>query len=225
MLLSASWIRKGYFDFTGLDHHRTPTILIRKALSRSLGLPPGGLRTKSYPVGPSWRHTFWWRQGEVDSAEAQFFLSVAGERPALSLGISVEKGLEDGGQPLAQMDRSLWDWPRFVERSSELMSAAVPACVGNQAPFDVLTLRLEIGGERPEAFTFTDRDWYSRRVGAADVPSIVERIRELDAMKDRWVTAWLSFDLAASEAAAMSADEVAAGLLRLEPVRQAVRRR
>jgi len=44
-------------------------------------------------------------------------------------------------------------------------------------------------------------------------------------MKDRWVTAWLSFDLAASEAAAMSADEVAAGLLRLEPVRQAVRRR
>ncbi len=70
MNFSGSWVRRGYFDFSTDDHRHAPTQAIRKELAVAIGVTADALRIKSFPVGPAWRHTFWWREGHSDYAEA-----------------------------------------------------------------------------------------------------------------------------------------------------------
>ena len=107
---------------------------IRESLCVALGLPANGLEIASYPTGPQFRHTYWWRDHKVDYAEAQFVAAISHVHPVLSLGVSVEKGLEGGTatRPERAMDRRVWDWPRLVDGLSEILLTDVPAVAGGQ---------------------------------------------------------------------------------------------
>jgi hypothetical protein len=127
--ISATWLQKGYFDFSGQDQHNTTSLLVKANLCTALGLPKNGLSVASYPVGPQFRHIYWWREGSADYAEAQFMAAISREHPVLSLGVSVEKGREDRavGTGTDAMDRSTWDWPRLVKELADILSIDVPA--------------------------------------------------------------------------------------------------
>ena len=111
MTAHALWLRQGHYDF----RNQKPSYMqaVRSELSRALGLADHPLRIASWPVGPRWRYTYWWREGKSNYAEAQFFASMAQEYPVLSLGVSVEKGYEGRQRAKGElrMDRRSWDWP------------------------------------------------------------------------------------------------------------------
>ena len=75
--ISAAWLLKGHFDFAGQDQHNTTTLLIKANLCAALGLPKDGLRIAFYPAGPQYKHSYWWREGDTDYAEAQFVAASA----------------------------------------------------------------------------------------------------------------------------------------------------
>lgn len=89
MDLQASWLLKGYFQVAG------QTQQIRDSLAARLGRPASAVHIAFFPAKPKWKHTYWWREGETDHVEAQFFARIAEEYSVLSVGVSVEKGLED----------------------------------------------------------------------------------------------------------------------------------
>ena len=72
MDLQGDWLFRGYFDVSDPAGGPSITQQVRDSLAARLGQPAGSLRIASYPVGPAWRHTFWWGEGESDYAEAQF---------------------------------------------------------------------------------------------------------------------------------------------------------
>ena len=74
MRFEERWLWQGYFDFSGQDPRKTTTQVIRNELARRLGLEARTLRIRQYPVGPQFRHTYWWREGRRDYADAQFSL-------------------------------------------------------------------------------------------------------------------------------------------------------
>ena len=151
MNFSGSWVRRGYFDFSADDHRRAPTQAIRKDLAVAIGVTADALRIKSFPVGPAWRHTFWWREGDSDYAEAQCFMQIA-HYPVLSLGISVEKGREGAGAVGdALMNRHTWDWQRLVDECATLLEKDVPKSASTLP--QPITLRVQLlprGVERSE---------------------------------------------------------------------------
>lgn len=89
MKLQGQWVIQGYFQSTGRSFF---TGVVRDRLAERLQRP---VRIADYPKGPNWRHTFFWREGTLEYAEAQFFVRIAGEHPVLSAGVCVEKGLEE----------------------------------------------------------------------------------------------------------------------------------
>ena len=129
MSIQSAWLVRGYFDLSADDPRHTTTQAIRDALSTALGRQ---FRIAMYPVGANRKHTFWWREGTVDYAEAQFFWRIDEDCPVLSLGISVEKGREGPSTlPIPEpdperMDRRTWDWQRLMERRLELLEIDVP---------------------------------------------------------------------------------------------------
>jgi hypothetical protein len=123
MGIQSVWLTRGYFDLSK-EGQPTTTKIIRDELCKSIGLAPGSLQIANYPVGPSWKHTYWWREGKRDYAEAQFFVQIAREYPVLSVGISVEKGFEDDQALPANrqtLDRRFWDWQHLVNDSLALL--------------------------------------------------------------------------------------------------------
>src|SRR5262245_55404576 len=127
--ISAIWLQKGHFDFSGQDGRSTTSQLIKENLRVALGLPKYGLRIAFYPGGMRQRHIYWWREGKVKYAEAQFVAAISKEHPVLSLGVSIEKGCEDAEAKRAgdAMDRRTWDWPRLVKGVADILSSGVPA--------------------------------------------------------------------------------------------------
>ena len=85
-----AWLLKGHFDFADQDQHNTTTLSVKASLCDALGLQPDGLRIANYPTGPSFKHTFWWRESETDYAEAQFVAAISKEHPVLSLARSYQ---------------------------------------------------------------------------------------------------------------------------------------
>ena len=128
MALQANWLLKGYFQ---VDDQMQQ---IREGLAARLGRPASAVHIAFYPVGPIWKHTYWWREGETKYAEAQFFARIAEEYPVLSVGASVEKGLEDTDAVPSErreaflMDRRTWDWQRLKSRIRDVVKTDVPAC-------------------------------------------------------------------------------------------------
>lgn len=231
--ISGAWLLKGHFDFAGQDQHNTTTLSIKANLCTALGLQPDGLSIANYPTGPAFKHTFWWREGDTDYAEAQFVAAISKEHPVLSLGISVEKGLEGGPAtgPKQMMDRHVWDWPRLIESLSDILSADVPGiATAIGAPVQV-RVRHGVRWEEDRrwwhtrCFSFVDEQWFERHAGRVriETEAIVEHVRDLDDRKESWAIVTITQDLAPSEAEGMSPEEVAGVLLRFGGIRRRIR--
>src|SRR5262245_47967491 len=110
MDLQTNWVIRGYFDLGVPPGSEPLTKLAQVSLAAALGRH---IRRAAYPVGPAWRYALFWREGDVNFAEAQFFASLSPDYPILSVGVSVEKGLEGtsaGTDEARVMNRSSWDW-------------------------------------------------------------------------------------------------------------------
>ncbi len=226
------WLEHGFFQVTD-SSGKSFSQEVRKALAARLGLAPGDLRLASFPVGPAWRFALWWREGEVDFAEAQFMAAIAADFPILSLGVSVEKGLEIPSlapDDPRHMDRRSWDWPNFRRRTRQILMRDIPRC--SQALGRPVSLRLIVipWEKRParerETHTFVcdGNAWFRRRKGHAQINDIRDLITDLDGGKDHWVNAHIVCDLAGSDIQGMTAEEVAGTLLTLSPIRDRIRR-
>src|SRR4051794_27819592 len=109
--ISASWLLKGFFDFSEQDPRRNTSQEVRAELGRGLALSAKALVPAHYPVGANRKYVFWWRDTETEYAEAQFFASISQTQPVLSLGVSLEKGRELPSTPAKErLDRKSWDW-------------------------------------------------------------------------------------------------------------------
>jgi hypothetical protein len=224
--LQSSWLLQGYFDFSSSHSHQSPSQEIRDALAQGLGLSSAALKIASYPVGPAWRYSFWWREGDSDYAEAQFFAQI-GHFPILSLGVSVEKGLEGSRVPTAQqMNRRTWDWRGLIDRGELILSEDAPeASERLQQPIN-LRIRVSHSGDSDfyqfRTFSFVSGQWYERRVGSATVADIMRYLRDVDQRVDCWADVHFSIDLTPAEVEGMDATSVARLLLQFDRIRQRV---
>jgi hypothetical protein len=229
--ISASWLLNGHFDFSAQDPRHTITQLIKAHLCASLSLPKDGLRIASYPVGAAWRHIFWWREGNVDYAEAQFFAEVSETHPVLSLGVAVEKGLEERPRrPEELMDRATWDWSRLVVHLPVVLSTdVVAAAAGLRGSINVRIRskrRVEADTEatrETRAFSFVDGGWFERNVGRVEPDKISEYVRDLDGQRDLWVILHFARDLGPAEADGLAASGAAALLMAFDGIRRRLR--
>ena len=231
MDVKQEWLEHGLFqvtDSSGKSFNRQ----VPKALAARLGLAPADLQLASFPVGPAWRFALWWREWEVDFAEAQFMAAIAADFPILSLGVSVEKGLEKrpGLAPddPRHMDRRSWDWPNFRRRTRQILMRDIPRC--SQALGRPVSLRLIVipWEKRParvrETHTFAcdGNAWFRRRKGQAQINDIRDLITNLDGGKDHWVNAHIVCDLA--DARGLTAEGAAGILHAFAQIRDRIRR-
>jgi len=226
--ISASWLLKGYFDFSAQDRNHRTTDLIRTDLCAALGLPNDGLRIAGFPVGASWRHIVWWREGNVDYAQAQFFAEVSETHPVLSLGVGVEKGLEDHARrPEELMDRSTWDWPRLIAHLHVILStdvAAVAAALGGPIALRIRSRQADTETAwETRAFSFVDGCWFERHVGRAEPDAISNYVRGLDSKRDAWTIVHFARDLGPTEADGLTPGGAAALLLGFDAIRRRLR--
>jgi len=229
MELQTNWVIRGYFDLGVPPGGESVTKLVQASLASALGRQ---IRRASYPVGPAWRYALWWREGDVNFAEAQFFASLSPEYPILSVGVSVEKGLEGpsvGTDEERFMHRSLWDWPRFVASCQALFELDVPACNREVRRSVVVRLRASGRGEESEGqkhtwtFVHHEGEWFERHKGTATPADISEHVRDLDKREDWWVNAHLACDLNASEVGHMTDKDLTTLLLAFAPLRRRIR--
>jgi hypothetical protein len=167
--MESQWLRQGFFQF-GNDGKATVPQKIRSGLCSGLGLSPAGLSIASYPTGPAWRHTVWWRQGSEEYARCQFFMQIAADYPVLSVGVSVEKGLGDDRRgPARHMDRSTWHWPHLVRDVEPILSGPV-ATVHAETGLDIF-LRLHAleeprsSSNKSKSYSLVSGEWTERRRG------------------------------------------------------------
>lgn len=237
MDLQGSWLFRGYFEVSDPSGGPSITQQIRDSLAARLGRSASTVRIASYPVGPPWRHTFWWREGESDYAEAQFFARIAEEYPVLSVGVSVEKGLEDPkAAPSAKretyiMDRKTWDWQRLKNRAKDVLTVDVPACaslVSRPLELRFYTHRYVRGKtttRERRAFVFRDGAWFERHIGKATESMIIDHVRDLDKREDWWVDAYFGCDLFPNEVDGLKAESLASILWSFAAIRRRLRSR
>jgi hypothetical protein len=233
--LQGRWLVQGYFDLSDRDGGQSITQHVRNCLADRLGRPRTSVRIKSYPVGPAWRHTVWWREGKPDYAETQFFARIAEEYPVLSVGISVEKGYGPrdaapaGVRASEVMDPNTWDWRRFTERAADIMGADVPACaalLSRPLALRFFAFPYARGGEavrERRTFVFHDGTWSERHAGTATVDAIIAYVGHLDERHDWWVDAHIACDLTPVEVDGMSAEALAALLWDFAVIRRRLR--
>ncbi len=229
--ISASWLLKGYFDLRKQDRNHRTTQEIRRHLCRALGLPE--MEVAFFPVGPDWKHVFWWRVTQAVFAEAQFVAAISNQYPVLSLGISVEKGRATATKNRPALDRT-WDWHNLLRHLPQVLTTDV-ARIGEDLGNPV-NLRInskpantpDTVGWKTEGFSFVDEKWFERHVGEVKddhVDVIAERIRHLDGKDDTWVVLTFTRDLSPSEADGMSPTAAADILLKFNPLRERLRGR
>jgi hypothetical protein len=229
MVVQSSWLNRGYFALG--NEQPTVTQQIRDELCKTLRLPADGLHIANYPVGPVWRHTYWWREGIIDYIEAQFFLQISLEYPVLSLGVSVEKGFEDSSitkHESQQLVRDSWDWQQLVNSATDVVEEDIPAIADRLKQPVTVRFRRHDHNEtilERRAFTVEFHKWHERRKGQAGTQLIAEYISELDKFQNQWVIAHAAIDLSPSVAQGMSAGEIASLLVQFEPLRKRLRRR
>jgi hypothetical protein len=217
-IVKSSWLRQGYFVLG--NEGLMPSV--RVELEKALSLNPGSLNITNYPPATNWKHTYWWREGHTQYAEAQFFAQIAKEYPVLSLGIAIEKGFEDAEAaktPQALMDRGVWDWPRLVGHIDALLSVDVPAAArALRSPVNLrITTKAVVGGEgrgwRTRAFSYVEEGWFERYVGAVEPATIVTHVSEIDKQKNSWAIVHFAHDLSPAESEGLSVTQVASSLL------------
>jgi hypothetical protein len=232
MKLQSAWVTRGYFDVGDPGGGKSLTQRVRGSIATALGLKPSDVQLASYPVGPAWRYALWWREGEADYAEAQFFAGLSPEHPILSAGISVEKGLEAGSVSIGdsrRMNRASWDWPRFLSCSPELLAKEVPACSDSLGRPVVVRFRasgrgVDSEGQR-ESYTFLydAGRWFQRHKGTADPGDICRLVTDLDSRTDWWVQVHVCCDLTAAEVGEMDDENLARLLVAFAPMRARIR--
>ena len=79
--ISGTWLLQGYFDLSQQDSRHTTTQQIRNELCTALGLSKKSLSIPNFPARAKWKNTFWWREGNVDYAEAQFVAGISQTQP------------------------------------------------------------------------------------------------------------------------------------------------
>lgn len=235
MSLRGDWLVRGYFDVADPEGGQSATQQVRNQLADRLNQPPSRVRIANYPVGPAWKHTFWWREGDVEYAEAQFFAQIADDYPVLSVGVSVEKGLEDetcapaGQRDKYVMNRQSWDWKRLIRLASVVLDADVPACaraLSRPLSFRLFLLQYQSGEvirRERRTFVFAGERWFERHVGTATPAGITECLQELDQRRDWWVDAHFACDLPPAEADAMSAEAATEILWHFDGLRRRLR--
>jgi hypothetical protein len=233
MSLQGSWLIRGYFDLSKEDARHSTTQMIRDELEVALGNAPGTLRIVNYPVGPAWRHMFWWREGTKDYAEAQFFARIAHHYPILSLGISIEKGREGPGAAAGpkgesgRMDRATWDWQRLALGRKKLLDVDVPATAAALGrPIYVWTRTRPPGPPAKsgmKTFSYHAGEWFERRRGQTDTKTIAAYLQTLDGLTDRWVELYFAVDLDPTAADGLTPTDVAGLLMAFSPVRRRLR--
>jgi hypothetical protein len=234
-MLKGEWVSRGYFH-VGSGSEKSVTQAIRDELSARLGLTPPGLQIRSYPVGPAFRHTFFWREGQRDYAEAQFFARIAEDHPVLSLGMTVEKGLEDlHGVPRSKrasysMHRATWDWSRLVTSTTLLLGDDARQCAAEvQRPLIVrikakrLFPRTEVK-RMSRTFALVDGTWFERYVGRVEPREMATYIASVDRKREWWGNLYMSVDFGPAEIDGMPATRVAEILMAFDPARRRLRR-
>ncbi len=230
MSLQASWVWRGYFDLSAEDPRSNTNQMIRQELCRGLGRLPGSLHMASFPVGPAWPRVFWWREGDAYYAEAQFFMRIVRDHAVLSLGVSVEKGLETpdiGSSDPQRLDRTSWDWQRLVNTATEILTTDVPAAVEALGRPVTVRIRCARSGvlfeDDSHAFSLMDGHWFERNRGTSSVEKIVEQIAAVDQHRDRWAIVFFGIDLDPAAIDQMEPAKVAELLLAFDPVRRRLR--
>jgi len=233
MKLQSEWVSRGYFTVKDPEGGEPLTKLVRTSIARALGRDSDEIHVAAFPVGPAWRYALWWREGNDDYAEVQFFAGLSQEHPILSAGISVEKGLEGAAatkaRPTQSLDRATWDWPRFVERVEHLLEKDVPECSHRLGRSLVVRFRASGRGTESEgqretrAYLYEGGAWFQRHKGIATVSDICDHVRELDSREDWWVNTHLCCDLTAAEVSNMNSDDLSEMLLAFAPIRAAIR--
>lgn len=149
----------------------------------------------------------------------------------LSLGVSIEKGLERGAprRPEQVMDRAVWDWPRLIGALPEIMSVDVPALAAKlAAPISVrVRTGIDVEGEpkrwwHVRAFSFFQDHWCDRHAGRVriDAGAIVDHVRELDQRHERWAIVHVVRDFSPKEVDGMQPAAAAAILLEFDGIRR-----
>lgn len=230
MNVQRAWLVRGYFDLSADDPRHTTTQHIRDVLAASLGRQ---LHIAMYPVGANRKHTFWWREGTEDYAEAQFFWRIDEDCPVLSVGVSIEKGREGtAARPIAEpdperLDRATWDWQRLINRRTQVLETDLPQvaeAVGR--PVNIRVRSYHSGGlnrDESRTFCFVDGHWFQRHRGVADASIIASHLVHLDALNDRWVDLYFALDIDPTSAEGFTAEDVASLLLRFQPIRNRLR--
>jgi hypothetical protein len=220
-----SWLRQGFFVLG--NEGLMPSV--REQLEQDLNVRPGTLRISNYPVATNWKHTYWWREGDIEYAEAQFVAQIAKGYPVLSLGVAIEKGFETSqatNKPQQLMDRQAWDWPRLVGHVEEVLSSDVPAAattLGEPVAIRIST-KLVVDGEgrgwETRAFSYVDGAWFERYVGGVKTAEIANYVRELDPQKNLWVIVHFARDIGPAETEGLSVQQLAKTLLAFDPIRR-----
>jgi hypothetical protein len=234
MKLEARWLWQGHFSFANQERGESTAQKIRDELARRLGQGSETLRIGQYRVGPQVKHTYWWRESERDHAEAQFFARVSGDHPVLSLGVSVEKGLEDlSNLPAAKhdayrMDRKTWDWPKLLKRAEQVFTEDLPAsAVRCERPVSVRLVSHRPGDKKARSrrsFVLMNDKWFERHEGSADVKEMVAYLSELDGQPDWWVNVYIGCVLAPGEVEGMEPAQAADILMCFANVRERLRK-
>jgi len=231
MLLEGKWLEQGFFRFDSSTNRITPTEEIKKLLADGLRIEESKLHRKSYPVGPAFRHTIWWREGHYDYAEVQFVAQISKHHPILTLGISIEKGYEDSQiacRKSERMDRKGWDWPNLVINCPIIVDNMLPTCaetVRRPISFRISGREHNGNGRSETIYNLIDRIWFQRHVGKATSADIPEEIRLLDKNKNWWVNVYIGCDFYPFETDKMDTDYTAQILLAFSPIRRLLRKR
>jgi len=220
-----SWLRQGFFVL-GNDGLMQ---LVRDELDRGLGLSHGTLRIRNFPVAANWKHTYWWREGDIEYAEAQFFAQIAQDYAVLSLGLSVEKGYENPratAEPGKLMDRRTWDWPRLMNHVDALFVTDVVATAEFlQGPVNVRMRSKQVpeGAWRTRTFSFSEGSWFERHVGRVEPEVVSDHVRELDRQQDSWAIIHFAHDLGPIDVDGLSPAQIANTLLGFDSLRRRLR--
>jgi hypothetical protein len=231
--ISRDWLLKGHFDFDGQNPRKTTTMQIRDELCTARALPTKSLVIANFPSGQARKHTYWWRDTELEYGEAQFVAAVSKLHAILSLGVSVEKGVTAATARRREeiMDPNTWDWSRVVDGLSSVLTQDIPSIA--EAITEPVHVRIRSGDRtiaegrawHTRAFSFVQDQWFERHVERvrATPEDIVDYVHALNGQPDTWVILQFVRDLSADQADNKSPATIAAMLMQFDGLRRRLR--
>jgi hypothetical protein len=219
----AVWVRRGYFDLQSrVRRDATFSKLVTDELRKTTSVT----KVAGYPVRAKFRHSLYWREGNVNYAEAQFFATISHQHALLSLGVSVEKGVE-AGTGEQRLNRQTWDWRRVVRLAPELVAVSLPRLAEQLSRPLSLWLLTARGNEERESrtFVFDGGQWFQRYSGGVRPEAITRAITQVDKWGEAWVNLHVGYDLTAEEAGKLDVAAFARRLSAFDGVRRLLRGR